>query len=57
MFSICVRQCSKVYVSSFKFELTTKKRIQNLLSLIDQELGSVDQESQKKNFCRILNQA
>ena len=35
MSSLCVRQCSKVYVSSFKFELTAEKRSQNLPSSID----------------------
>ena len=35
MSSLCVRQCSKVYVSNFKFELTAEKRSQNLPSSID----------------------
>ena len=38
---------SKVYVSRFKFKLTTEKKSQNLPSLIDRKLDSTDQESQK----------
>ena len=30
MSSLCVRQCLKVYVSSFKFELTVEKGSYNL---------------------------
>ena len=45
MSSLCVRHCSKVYVSSFKFELTVEKKSQNLPSSIGQKLDTTDRES------------
>ena len=47
MSSLCVRHCSKVYVSRFKFELTAEKKSQNLPSSIDQKLDLTDRESRK----------
>ena len=44
MSSLCVRHCSKVYVSSFKFELTTEKKSQNLPNSIDRKLDLTDRE-------------
>ena len=44
MSSLYVRHCSKVYVSSFKFELIAENRSQNLPSSIDRKLDSADQE-------------
>ena len=57
MSSLSVRHCSKVYVSSFKFELTKEKNSQNLPSSIDQKLGSTDQKSQKSDSAEFLNKA
>ena len=47
MSSLYVKHCSKMRVSSFKFELIVEKRVENLPSLIDRKLDSTDQESQK----------
>jgi len=57
MSSLCVGKCSKVYVSSLKFELIAEKRSQNLPSSIDRELGLIDRESQKSDYAEFLNQA
>ena len=55
MFSLCVRQCLKVYVSRFKFELTAEKRVKS--AKLDQELGPIDRESHKLDFVEFLNLA
>ena len=47
MSSLYVRHWSKMCVLSFKFELTAKKRVENLPSLIDRKLDSTDRKSQK----------
>ena len=47
MSSLCIRHCLKMCVSSFKFELTAKKKSWNLPSLIDQKLDLTDRKSQK----------
>ena len=57
MSSLWVRHCLKVYVSSFKVELTTKRKSQNLPSSINQKLGSTDRESQKSDYAEFLNKA
>ena len=56
--SLCVRHCSKVYVSSFKFELTAKKNCQNYLAgSIDRKLGSTNRKLQKLVSAEFLNKA
>ena len=54
MSSLCVRHCSKVYASSFKFELIAEKKSQNLPSLIDLKLGLTNQKSQKLDSVEFL---
>ena len=53
MSSLCVRHCSKVYVSSFKFKLTAKKKSQNLPISINRKLDPTDRESQKSNSVKV----
>ena len=48
MSSLCVKHCSKMCVSSFKFELIVEKRVENLPSLIDWKLDSTDRKSQNQ---------
>ena len=47
MSMLCIRHCSKMCVSSFKFELTEEKKSWNLPSSIDQKLDLTDRKSQK----------
>ena len=54
MSSVCVRHCSKMYASSFKFELIAEKKSQNLPSLIDLKLGLTNQKSQKLDYAEFL---
>ena len=57
MSSLHVRHCSKVYVSSFKFELIVEKKSKILPSLIDLKLDLIDLESQKLDSVEFLNKA
>ena len=49
MSNLCVRHLSKMCVSSFKFELTIEKGVENLPSLINRKLDLTDQESHKSD--------
>jgi len=51
--NLCVRHCSKVYVSSFKFKLTVERKSHNLPSSIDQKLDPTDRESQKSDSVEV----
>ena len=46
-----------MYVSNFKFKLTSKKKSQNLPNSIDWKLGLTDQELQKSDSAEFLNKA
>ena len=57
MSSLCIKHCSKVHVSSFKFKLTVEKKSENLLSSIHQKLDLNDRKSQKSYSAELLNKA